>query len=91
MQESDSPEEEARGRGGKGKKPEGQQQRGGWRKGKAGRWGTSYLGIIPEQPTSMAAGRDAGTRGVGGPVILDPKRHLGKRTNQMMLVIQTVL
>lgn len=59
-----------------------QQQSGEWRRGKAGWWG----GIL-EPLTSMAARGDAGTRCVGRAVILDPKRYLGKRTKQIMLVI----
>lgn len=76
---------------GKGRSQRQHQQRGEWREGKASPWGTSYLGIIMEQPTNMSTGRKAGSGGVGRAVILNPKRHLGKRARRIMLVTQTVL
>lgn len=76
---------------GKGRGQRQHQRRGEWREGKAGPWGTSCLGIIMEQPANMATGRKPGSGGVGRAVILNPKRHLGKRTRRIMLVIQTVL
>lgn len=91
MQESDSKEGKPAGMEGKGRSQRQHQRRGEWREGKAGPWGTSYLGIIMEQPANLATGRKAGPGGVGRAIILNPRRHLGKRTRRIMLEIQTVL